>query len=242
MRAKPDLALLPPGRPAPAVTSSTAAAGPSTRRFVCGYLGCDVTALQSVLAALCRAMLCMRKPRTATWVAASVPPCAWRKTEQPARRRRDRARQARRADVRRGHAALYRRPAARTRAAGFRACAIPRSATRCSSSTHARAEDWTLDRLAREVGLSRTAFAEPLHRLVGCRRCSTSPAGGCSWRPRRLESPGVSIAQAAAEVGYESEAAFNRAFKKVVGVPPGAWRRGHGGAGQPSGGRRSLSG
>jgi AraC-like DNA-binding protein len=35
----------------------------------------------------------------------------------------------------------------------------------------------------------------------------------------------VSIAQAAAEVGYESEAAFNRAFKKQVGVPPGAWRR-----------------
>jgi AraC-like DNA-binding protein len=33
------------------------------------------------------------------------------------------------------------------------------------------------------------------------------------------------VAQAAAEVGYESEAAFNRAFKKQVGVPPGAWRR-----------------
>ncbi len=50
------------------------------------------------------------------------------------------------------------------------------------------------------------------------------------WRmqlaARRLESPGVSIAQAGAEVGYESEAAFNRAFKKFVGVPPGAWRRG----------------
>ena len=36
---------------------------------------------------------------------------------------------------------------------------------------------------------------------------------------------GMSIAQAAAEVGYDSEAAFNRAFKKRVGVPPGAWRR-----------------
>ena len=49
------------------------------------------------------------------------------------------------------------------------------------------------------------------------------------WRmqlaARRLEIPGVSIAQVAAEVGYESEAAFNRAFKKLIGVPPGAWRR-----------------
>jgi AraC-like DNA-binding protein len=40
-----------------------------------------------------------------------------------------------------------------------------------------------------------------------------------------LERPDVSIAQAGAEVGYESEAAFNRAFKKFVGVPPGIWRK-----------------
>ena len=34
------------------------------------------------------------------------------------------------------------------------------------------------------------------------------------------------LAQAGAEVGYESEAAFNRAFKKYVGMPPGLWRKG----------------
>jgi AraC-like DNA-binding protein len=49
------------------------------------------------------------------------------------------------------------------------------------------------------------------------------------WRmqlaARRLESPDVAIAQVAAEIGYESEAAFNRAFKRAVGQPPGAWRR-----------------
>ena len=50
------------------------------------------------------------------------------------------------------------------------------------------------------------------------------------WRmqlaARRLEIPGASIAQVAAEVGSESEAAFNRSFKKYVGTPPGAWRKG----------------
>jgi AraC-like DNA-binding protein len=50
-----------------------------------------------------------------------------------------------------------------------------------------------------------------------------------NWRLQRaarlLERPNISIAQAAAAVGYESEAAFNRAFKKQVGLPPGAWRR-----------------
>jgi AraC-like DNA-binding protein len=87
------------------------------------------------------------------------------------------------------------------------------------------AEDWTLDRLAREAGLSRSAFAERFAHYV-----DESPMRYLGrWRmqlaARALERPGVSIAQAAAEVGYQSEAAFNRAFKKLVGAPPGEWRR-----------------
>jgi AraC-like DNA-binding protein len=93
---------------------------------------------------------------------------------------------------------------------------------------HARpADDWTLDRLAREAGLSRSAFADRFSATIGA-----SPMHYLArWRMQlaagRLELPGVSIAQAGAEVGYESEAAFNRAFKKYVGLPPGAWRRRH---------------
>ena len=41
----------------------------------------------------------------------------------------------------------------------------------------------------------------------------------------RLIEQGTSLAHACAEVGYESEAAFNRAFKNFVGVPPGVWRK-----------------
>ena len=56
------------------------------------------------------------------------------------------------------------------------------------------------------------------------------------WRmqlaTRLLERQGVGLAQVAAEVGYELEAAFNRAFKKCVGAPPGAWRRGRQALGQ----------
>lgn len=87
------------------------------------------------------------------------------------------------------------------------------------------AEDWTLERLAREVRLSRSAFAdrfshfvqEPPMRYLGRWRMQLAV--------RALESPSTSIAQAASQVGYQSEAAFNRAFKKHVGVPPGQWRR-----------------
>jgi AraC-like DNA-binding protein len=52
------------------------------------------------------------------------------------------------------------------------------------------------------------------------------------WRlqlaARMLETRTVSVGQAAAAVGYQSEAAFNRAFKRVLGQAPGVWRRGRG--------------
>ena len=45
---------------------------------------------------------------------------------------------------------------------------------------------------------------------------------------QRLADRAIKVAAAAHEVGYESEAAFSRAFKKVVGVPPAEWRSHHG--------------
>jgi AraC-like DNA-binding protein len=92
---------------------------------------------------------------------------------------------------------------------------------------HSRpAEAWTIDSLARAAGMSRSVLASRFSAKM-----EVSPMQYLArWRmhlaARRLEDPHVSIGQAAADVGYESEAAFNRAFKKFVGVPPGAWRRG----------------
>jgi AraC-like DNA-binding protein len=84
---------------------------------------------------------------------------------------------------------------------------------------------WTLERLAHEVGLSRSVFANRFAHFVQ----DTPMQYLTRWRMQLathlLERQGVGLAQVAAEVGYESEAAFNRAFKKCVGVPPGAWRR-----------------
>ena len=87
------------------------------------------------------------------------------------------------------------------------------------------ARQWTLDSLAREVGLSRSVFADRFTHYVG-----TAPMHYLArWRmqlaARRLETPRIGIAQVAAEVGFESEAAFSRSFKKYVGTPPGAWRK-----------------
>jgi len=99
--------------------------------------------------------------------------------------------------------------------------------SRALALMHGRpAEAWTLERLAREVGVSRSVFADRFAHFV-----QDSPMHYLTrWRmqlaTRLLERPGVGVAQVAAEVGYESEAAFNRAFKKCMGAPPGAWRRG----------------
>ena len=84
---------------------------------------------------------------------------------------------------------------------------------------------WTIAELAAEVGLSRSALVERFTRYL-----SDSPiAYVTGWRMRlaaqALTSTPKGVADIAAEVGYESEAAFNRAFKRVFGVPPAQYRR-----------------
>jgi vitamin B12/bleomycin/antimicrobial peptide transport system ATP-binding/permease protein len=83
----------------------------------------------------------------------------------------------------------------------------------------------TIEELAREVGLSRSALADRFMHFVG--QPPMHYLG--QWRMQvasgLLSSGGTSIAAVASDVGYGSEAAFSRAFKKLVGTPPAVWRR-----------------
>ena len=91
---------------------------------------------------------------------------------------------------------------------------------------HARPGDrWTIDALAREVGLSRSAFSERFSDLMGMPPMHYLSNWRLQVAAQHLTRHGTSIAQAAADVGYDSEAAFHRAFKKQVGMSPGLWRR-----------------
>jgi AraC-like DNA-binding protein len=87
------------------------------------------------------------------------------------------------------------------------------------------AQDWTVEALAREVGMSRSAFAERFASFVGAPPMQYLARWRLQLAARLLTDRAMSIAAAAAEVGYESEAAFNRAFKRFVGLPPGTWRK-----------------
>lgn len=86
------------------------------------------------------------------------------------------------------------------------------------------ARPWTLDELARGVALSRSALAERFTHLVGQPPMQYLARWRMQVAAGLLSTGSAGIAQVAGEVGYASEAAFSRAFKKLVGVPPAAWR------------------
>ncbi|HEY3917100.1 MAG TPA: AraC family transcriptional regulator [Stellaceae bacterium] len=86
------------------------------------------------------------------------------------------------------------------------------------------ARAWTLDELASDVGASRSALADRFAHLVGCPPIQYLARWRMQLAAKRLAQPGVRVAAVAYEVGYESEAAFSRAFKKLVGRSPGQWQ------------------
>jgi transcriptional regulator GlxA family with amidase domain len=87
------------------------------------------------------------------------------------------------------------------------------------------ARDWTVDELGQEVGLSRSALAERFIRLIGVPPMHYLANWRMQIATEKLRSTNASLAQVAELVGYESEAAFSRAFKKNFGQAPATWRR-----------------
>jgi AraC-like DNA-binding protein len=87
------------------------------------------------------------------------------------------------------------------------------------------ARGWTLDELAREVGLSRSTFTERFTRHLGMAPMRYLHRRKLLLAAERLRSSQQSVAQIGYEVGYESEAAFSRAFKREFGTAPGAFRK-----------------
>jgi AraC-like DNA-binding protein len=97
---------------------------------------------------------------------------------------------------------------------------------RALSLLHERvAHAWTVDDLGREVGLSRSALADRFTRLIGEPPMRYLARWRIQVAAHQLRSSDTPLARIAEEVGYESEAAFNRAFKRSFGVPPASWRR-----------------
>jgi AraC-like DNA-binding protein len=84
---------------------------------------------------------------------------------------------------------------------------------------------WTVESLAEAAGMSRSAFAERFKQLLG----QTPLVYLTAWRMQKavqlLQQGDKKLIDVAQSIGYESDAAFSKAFKRVVGLAPGEYRR-----------------
>ena len=113
---------------------------------------------------------------------------------------------------------------------------------RALTALHASpARAWTLEGLAHEVGVSRSTLAERFTEFVGQPPMQYLANWRMQLAANHLMTGTDNVAEVAERVGYESEAAFSRAFKKAVGVPPGQWRKHRSGVPVSAGGALTPS-
>jgi len=84
--------------------------------------------------------------------------------------------------------------------------------------------DWTIAGLAQAVGISRSVLAERFRHFLGAPPMTYLSRWRLRLGAKMLTSTNYSVARISGEVGYESEPAFNRAFKREFGIPPARFR------------------
>ncbi len=191
---------------------------------ICGFIGCDLRPFNPLIGALPR-LLHLPAIAVGPWVAPML-------TQAVAESR----------ERRHGSAAVLERLSemvfvdsarryleslpAEGGSSGWLVALRDRHVGRAIALLHERvAEAWTVDALGREVGLSRSALHERFIELIG----QPPMQYLTNWRmqvgAKALRGGKATVATIAQDIGYESEAAFARAFKRMVGKPPAAWRR-----------------
>lgn len=191
---------------------------------VCGFLGCDARPFNPLLAALPRLL---RMPGLAGGEASWIGHFLRTVVEESSVRRPggeamlERMSEMMFVDVLRRY--VDRLPAEQT---GWLAGMRDPGVGRALGLMHARpGEPWTLDQLGAQAGLSRTVLHERFTHFIGQPPMQYLAAWRMQIAAGRLRDRDEKLIEIALDVGYESEAAFSRAFKRAVGVSPGAWRR-----------------
>lgn len=190
--------------------------------LVCGFLGCDLRPFNPLIAALPR-VLHLPAARSGGWVACVIDQAV---VESNERRPGGDAVLERLAEMMFVDSARRYLESLPADATGWLAGLRDRFVGKALTLMHEHPEHaWSVDDLAKEVGLSRSALHERFVQYVG----QPPMQYLASWRiqvgARLLRESSRSIAAIALETGYDSEAAFSRAFKRLMGMPPAAWRR-----------------
>ncbi|MCW5635606.1 MAG: AraC family transcriptional regulator [Rubrivivax sp.] len=213
--------LLHPGAPPLPTPGSTPAADAQTH-VVCGFLGCDLRPYNPLVATLPR-LLHLRATGDSAWIAASLERAVQASTH---RRPGSQVVLERISETMFAHAVSRYLEDLSGEATGWLAGLRDRHVGRALALLHERpAEAWSLEALGKEVGLSRSALHERFVALVGTPPMLYLAQWRMQLAARQLRETQASVAAIAQDVGYESEAAFARAFKRLVGAPPAAWRR-----------------
>jgi AraC-like DNA-binding protein len=199
-------------------------AGGARSRFICGYMACDKRTCKPLLDALPRMLkVSLRESPAAAWIESTMKRAAV-ETRAPSA----------------GGDVVLARLAELLFVEGIREYvrSLPESQQgwlaglrdphvgRALALLHADpGRAWEVEALAQETGLSRSALADRFVALIGEPPMQYLTGWRMALAAQALSSSNDAVARIAERVGYESEAAFNRAFKREFGTPPAAWRR-----------------
>jgi AraC-like DNA-binding protein len=198
--------------------------GGDATRFVCGYMVCDPRLVQPVLATLPRVVtVSLRGADPARWLEGALQHAVDEASAPGPGAEGVLAKLSELMVVealRRYVAQLS--PDDKGWLSGLR----DRAVGKCLALMHERpALAWTVDSLAREVATSRSVLAERFTHFVGQSPMQYLGRWRMALASNYLRRSSLSLARIAEEVGYETDAAFSRAFRREFGMPPAAWRR-----------------
>jgi AraC-like DNA-binding protein len=196
----------------------------ATTRIVCGYLACDKRLAEPILLSLPRLLrVRMTEDGTAALIQNAIRHSV---NESKSSRPGSALILARLSEVLFAEAIRHYMDELAPGGTGWLAALRDRYVGRALSLLHAQpAYGWTVEELARQVGLSRSALGMRFSTLIGTPPMQYLTRWRTSLAATRLRERDVAIIRVANDVGYESEAAFNRAFKREYGLPPATWRR-----------------
>lgn len=198
--------------------------GGAATRLICGYLACDSALFNTILAALPRLMILnMGDSPSGQWLTSSL---QFSLAECAAPKAGADTVLAKLSELMFVEAIRRHIESLPPEQHGWLAGLSDRFVGKTLALMHSKpAHAWTVDELASCVGLSRSALAERFTALLGQPPMQYLTRWRLQLAADLLHSSQRAIAAIAAEVGYDSETAFSRAFKRELGSAPAAWRR-----------------
>src|SRR5262245_14062984 len=199
--------------------------GPERAQVVCGFLGCDVRPFNPVLEALPRVLYIRRRTgRAAADRLSQLVELALAESRE--RQSGTRCVLLHLSELLFVEVVRHYLDSLTQEHTGWLAGLRDPIAARALALLHNRpAASWSLERLAREIGVSRSSLAERFSELIGQPPMRYLTRWRIQLACRLLCDDAAKVSSVALDVGYQSEAAFSRSFKALVGTSPAIWRR-----------------